>query len=513
MRHAIKTLLALVAIFALLIPSAHAEQVAHTVAPGATGGMESLKYVILALALAGVLPLAAWIRRYPSIAPNVWMLMGPLAFVQSAVPHLNIAIVSWAEWPGFVKGFEFSALDLIVLALYLGLPHTRRPLPFHYSMLLYFIAVILSSFQAQEPIAALFYPWQLARMYLVYVVVAKSCADERFVPALLTGVAIAFCFEACVMTWQRFALGALQAAGTFGHQNLVGLLSHFVAFPFFALLLSGRRSVLTLATLLACVIIVVLTASRATIGLAGLGYIILFLLSVLHRPTQWKAIIGLSGAIAISVLALAAESSLERRFQVAPQGNYDERVAFEMAATSILADHPMGIGANNYAFFATTEGYSRQAHVATVDLALSPHVHNAYLLTGAETGYFGLVAFMLLLLRPLTTALLCGWQNRKDRRGELLLGLGVGLLVAYIHAYFEWVFLTYEVQYILAMTLGMVAGLAQELGYWKRSNVRGNLPYAFGGLRYRKTFIRPRLLQNEIVKGPRPPSHGMIDKS
>jgi O-antigen ligase len=153
----------------------------------------------------------------------------------------------------------------------------------------------------------------------------------------------------------------------------------------------------------------------------------------------------------------------------------------------------MGIGANNYAFFATTEGYSRQAHVASVDLSLSPHVHNAYLLTAAETGYFGLVAFLLLLLRPLTTALLCSWQNRKDRRGELLLGLGVALLIAYIHAYFEWVFLIYELQYILAIIIGMVAGLAQELGYWRHGTVRGNRPYASGGLVRRKNSVSPQI--------------------
>jgi len=499
-RYTVKVLLTAVVTFALQTVSAYAAKIVHSPAPD-TSDLKELKYVILAIALAGVLPLAAWIRRHPSIAPKLWMLMGMLPFAQTAVPHLYIALFSWAEWPGYVKGFEFSALDLIALALYISLPRARNSLPFTFSMGLYFLAVILSTFQAEEPTAALFYPWQLFRVYLVYAVVSKSCADARFVPALLNGMGIGLCLEACVVIWQRFALGGvLQPTGTFGHQNLLGLVSHFTMFPFFALLLTGSRNALTFATLLAGAIIVILGASRGAIASAGLGYVILFTLSVLRRPTQWKAVLGVAGAAVMVLLALVAESSLERRFAAAPIGQYDEREAFKLAATRIIEDHPMGVGANNYAFVATTEGYSRQANVASLDPALSPHVHNAYLLTAAETGYFGLFAFLLLLLRPLTVAFLCGWQNRKDRRGELLLGLGVALLIVYIHSFFEWVFMLLEVQYMLAMTVGMVAGLAQQLGYWRRSTVRGK--HAFGGLTRQKSFIGSQIRK---VPLPEPP--------
>ena len=76
---------------------------------------------------------------------------------------------------------------------------------------------------------------------------------------------------------------------------------------------------------------------------------------------------------------------------------------------------------------------------------------------------------MLLLLQPLVAAFVCGWRNRGDRRGDLLLGLGVALLTVYIHAYFEWIFFTTYVQYMFAITAGLIAGLAQQLGYWRRA--------------------------------------------
>jgi hypothetical protein len=84
----------------------------------------------------------------------------------------------------------------------------------------------------------------------------------------------------------------------------------------------------------------------------------------------------------------------------------------------------------------------------------------------AETGYVGLITFVLFLLRPMMVAFLCGLRHRGDPRGDLLLGLGVALLVVYVHSFFEWIFVTFHAQYMLAMEFGLVAGLAQQLGYW-----------------------------------------------
>ena len=114
------------------------------------------------------------------------------------------------------------------------------------------------------------------------------------------------------------------------------------------------------------------------------------------------------------------------------------------------------------------QGYEQKAGV-------DPHargvmVHNVYLLVASETGWFGLITFVLLLLRPPIVAIMCGWRHRGDSRGDLLLGCGVGLLIVYIHSYFEWILLLSETQYIFAITIGLVAGLVQQLGYWPRSS-------------------------------------------
>ena len=252
-----------------------------------------MKWLGLILVLAAIAPLTGWLRRNPDAIPKVMMLMGFLPWILGSY-HLSMAFISWTEWPGFVKGSEFSILDALALAVYFGLPGSHFPIPFRISMILYFVAVLFSVFLAREPIAALFYPWQLMRVYLVYAAVTRACAvDPRAVPALMKGMSFGLFIEAGVTLWQRFALGEIQTAGTEVHQNGLGMISHFVVFPFFSLLLTKHDGWLPKATTPAGIVVQLLTTSRATVGLAGFGYAVVFLLSAMRRWTFRKGLIML----------------------------------------------------------------------------------------------------------------------------------------------------------------------------------------------------------------------------
>jgi O-antigen ligase len=431
-----------------------------------------VKWVGLIAVLAAILPVSVWLRRNPSHTPKAWMLMGFLPF--GLIPfHLFVAPISWAGWEGYVQGVEVSVLDTLAVTLYLTLPGARNPIPFRLSMALYFMAVLLSVFQAGAPVGALFYLWQLARMFLIYAVVTRGVfADPRVAPALMTGLAAGLFMEGGIVVWQRFGLGLLQTPGTFFSQNILGLVSHLVVFPFFALLLAGTRGWLPAGVAVAGVLVEVLTTSRATVGLAGFGYATVFVLSALRQWTSRKLLVLSVGAVAVAALTPLALSAFERRLQVLDSEtyqNYDEREAFKAAAAMILADHPMGVGANNYVIAANIGGYNQRAGVAPVNGSEAAHVHNIYWLVAAETGYLGLVTFVFLLLCPLTVALRCGWRYRGDKRGDLLLGIGVAMLLVYLHSFFEWNFIGFEPQYVFALQMGLVAGLAQQLGYWRQS--------------------------------------------
>jgi hypothetical protein len=423
-----------------------------------------VKWVIFAVALVAIFPFSQWLRRNPGEAPKVWMCLGFLPFGLTALPALNISVISWPEWPGYVKGLQFSALDACTLAIYLALPRSKHALPFRVSMGLYFAAVVFSIFQAQAPEAAVFYAWQLARMFLLYAVVVKACVDERVPSAILTGMAIGLCIQAVAVIWQRFGLGVIQATGTFGHQNSLGLASHFAVFPLFALLLAGQQGWQSIIVPAAGAIVAVLTASRATLGLNAAGLFLVFSFSAMRRWSSRKAKVMLLGAAVVVGLTPIALSSYEHRFAAVPLSeDYDERAAFERAASMVLSDHPLGIGANNYVVAANTGGYMDRAGVTWTSRSTS--VHNAYWLTAAELGYFGLFAYIALLARLTTMAFAAGWRNRNDPRGDLLLGLGVSMLMMSIHSYFEWIIFVAPIQYLFALNAGLIGGLVSQPAY------------------------------------------------
>src|SRR5262249_17414353 len=134
----------------------------------------------------------------------------------------------------------------------------------------YFAMVVLSAFQAWYPKLSLFYPWQLARMFLVYATVTRGCVDLKVTQAIMTGLGAGVLMESGLVIWQRSVLGMVQAGGT-SHQNLLGVMLHLVVLPYFALLVGGRRGIVSTATVVAGIVAVISTASRATIGLEGFG--------------------------------------------------------------------------------------------------------------------------------------------------------------------------------------------------------------------------------------------------
>ena len=305
-------------------------------------------------------------------------------------------------------------------------------------------------------------------------------------------MAIGLFLQVPVMLWQKFVLHVLQANGTYDAQNILGLNSHFIVLPMFALFLTRQRGwLLPGMVVLAGVVVELLTASRATIGLAACAFAGLFMLSALRHWTSRKASIALIGAAAIAVVAPFAFSSVQQRGSAEIESSDIERDAFKAVATAMILRHPFGVGANNYVVIANVEGFNAAANVPWE--GWHAFVHNVYLLVAAETGYFGLFAFLFLLIRPMIVAFLCGWRSPRDPRGDLLLGLGVALLTVYIHSLFEWVLISDLSQYVLAIDIGMVAGIAEQLGYWRQPYPR-HVPYRAGTLSFKpmKNIGTPR---------------------
>jgi O-antigen ligase len=368
------------------------------------------------------------------------------------------------------------------------------------------LAALLSVAQSAVPLGSVFYSFQLLRTYILIVAVAKVAHDPRVLRWIALGLATGIIYQATFTVWQK-ANGAFQAAGTMGHQNLLGLMSHFVTFPLIAMLLGGMRSRLLMLGVAASLIVVALGASRGAIGFTAIGIALLLVLSLVRNTTPHKLrMVGLAAVVFVLISPLMVTAIQNRMGQHgAEEGNDKERLAFERAAKAMWTDHPMGVGANQYVVVANTQGYSQRAGVAWNSTSRAANVHNAYLLVAAETGWIGLITFIVMLGSIIWSGFRFAFQDRHDPRGEVVLGCTVAVFMTSVHNFYEWIFVIYQAQYTFAVSVGIIVGMIWNRALERRrprqpipnptedfeTSVAGSLGSTMGGQAHRAEHGAP----------------------
>ena len=133
------------------------------------------------------------------------------------------------------------------------------------------------------------------------------------------------------------------------------------------------------------------------------------------------------------------------------------------AARMIIADHPLGVGPNQYLFVANLGGYSERAGVAWNYANRSAPVHNSYLLVWAELGLVGLIGLLTMIFSVVVVGLKAMRRLVWDERSELMIGTLATVIVVSVHIAFEWLFITNYVHYLLAMNVGALVGITASL--------------------------------------------------
>ncbi len=435
-----------------------------------------MKWVALLVFILVGIGFALAIRKNQRAVFIAAFLLGFLPFV--LLPwHLFIAPYSIASWSGYVKGWEVSLIDAIAVACLISIPRKRSSLPFKYIFLTYIASAALSVFFAPYFTIALSYPIQLARIFLVFAAVARIVETPLGLKAVLQGLFVGLAYQAVAAIWAKMG-GAVQTGGSFGHQNMLGFAAHMVFIPALGLLLSGQWTRWALLGLVSGTIVIIVTASRGTLAFAALGLMFTYLLSVISKWSTRKGMIGLASLTAVIVSIPVIQASFGQRFELRGDSftqEDQEREAFKRAARMMIADHPFGVGANHYVLIANTQGYSQRAGVAWNTGSRATSVHNTFLLVWAETGIFGLIAVAVLLVTTVATSIAWAFKTRQALPSNMLFGLGGGFLAIFSHAFFEWVFVTYNVQYVFAVSLGLAAGLITQARLNARASMEVNL--------------------------------------
>lgn len=419
-----------------------------------------MRFIAIAFLLLAYPALVALLRTNRQARDWAYFFLGVLPFTIAAW-NLDAALVNWAAWPGYAKGMVITMEDSIALAIITTHRHPRGLPPLFGWLGAYIAAVALSIFFAGQPTAAMFYVFQLLRFGVLMLAIAKITADPRALLWLGMGLSGGMIYEAVVCIQQKMG-GAFQTHGTLAHPNQLGMMAHFVILPILGMLLSGYRSKVLMLGVAASLIVVVLAASRATIGFVGIGVGLLLILSMRRQATAHKKRIITFAVLTMLVATPFLLNSINNRLgQLYQQDSgYDERAAFERAAEMMWADHPMGVGANNYVIV-SNGGYSARAGVAWTSGSRGANVHNTYLLVAAETGWIGLFTYCALVIAVFVSGWRFSFGNRDDPRGDIALGSTIAVLMMALHSRYEWITLTYHVQYTIAISFGIIVGMVR----------------------------------------------------
>lgn len=436
-----------------------------------------MKWLVVGVGIALAYPLGRWLRRTPRGLEWTTSALALLPFLSGAHEYFALNPISYETYRGDANGLEVTIVDIVALTLWVALPKARRPMPYRAVCLAYLGIATATALWAPVPVFTLLSAWRLLRGFFVLAVVARACETPRLGRAIVNGLATGILVSCVEALYQRYGLHVHQCAAFFPHQNGLGMAVNLV-FPIaLAVLLGGQGRALAVATLLAALVATILTLSRGSLALFGVAMTLVFVGSFLRGLTMRKLKIGIGAAVVVLGLVGYSLGTLVQRFETAPRSSVEGRELFVQAAMAMLAEHPMGVGLNQYSHVLEHGGYADRFHFDAIDRG--GVAHHVYWLTAAETGWLGIAAFLVMLGAPLLTAARASWRNRQDIRADVVFGAGIGLVAFHLQGLGEWGARTVELTYLYWTLVGLIATLSAQVdpaGPRHAARLRGSPP-------------------------------------
>jgi putative inorganic carbon (hco3(-)) transporter len=443
-------------------------------------GGQRWSVVLLAGGLGGALVLAAtqaslaWTAVAASFAVGLACLaiIGQvrrplLAVLVFTVPlHLEKVFLRYPGHLGGPSGAVIHATDVVLLVLVclwfcqIVLGHRRLHFFPGVSLpaLLLILISLVSALNAPDPLLSSFQLFEYAKNFVLYLYVANCVLDESDARWVLAGLICAVAFQSSLGMYQALmqhplglqflgepstsaALGVdgyngVRPRGTLAHANSLAMYLGMTLPVIMAVFLAsghGKLKALAGGVVGPGLIALVYTLSRG--GWMGIMLSLLTLLALYpkgHASARFLRLLGGVLVLLIGVVTLnqITGGDINQRLTRDDRGAAEARVPLMRGAFAIIADHPLlGTGTNNYAV--AIQQYDPAGGLGTLAGGGNPVgiVHNSFLLVAAETGLFGLAAFVWLLMA-------LGWRGVGFLRGRqlsLASALTIGLLASGLH--------------------------------------------------------------------------------
>jgi O-Antigen ligase len=417
-----------------------------------------VKLAALGVALSLLVPgMATAALLFPRVRGYLLSLMIFLTVLGS---HGSLNLFSRELYRGPDRGFEFTAADLmcwaLIVAMVVRFPRRIEWFPRNsWLLLLFFLNACLLAAVAAEPLFTAFSLWKCLRIFCLYwctVNCLRLDTHRRYVWLGYAGAALvlsALAFE------QKYLLGIYRVNGPFDHSNTIPLYANMLLPVLLIWGLCDRelplwKSGLSIALSLGLLFAVICTFSRAGIAFAAGCFLCAVVWANVRSSTPRVRVTTLLLGLLMAGALIRVAGPILIRIQTAPKASEMARDEFNYAAQLMLRDHPFGVGLNNFSYVLTNQTQYRQHFEAMKNEEQAGVCHHIYWLTVAETGYIGLILYLLLIVRLCWSALRGAWRN-KSIHGTLLFGVFLGFGALQASGFYEWAFRLTPVMQLFAI--------------------------------------------------------------
>jgi hypothetical protein len=418
--------------------------------------MLTIDYIKLGLGMLsylGVAPLIGWMASDSRKAQR-W-LFGLLIFMTSwHINKLTLMVHSIEEYRGATKGFELSVLDVVAGALLIAAG--RRPdrmwrwIPPGTLLYLFYVAMsYISVFAAPNPLYVNMAAWRFLEQIVIFVAAYNYLREEEDLRVVLRAVAATLCFQAVVVLKMKYVNHIYQVYGWFEHQNALAMWAYLCGLPLLATALGPcRRRDLPwcLMGYGASAVIVEAALARASLLAFILGTALVVAFSWRDRLTVRRVAIPAVLAIVAAVGLLFTLPTLIHRFGESRNKESSElREMLVKSSKLMLADSSIGIGWNNFAivinkpyrYGAPIDEWTESRGMRVNESEAKPQPESHYWLLLAETGYPGLLSYLLFIGITTWWCLRAARQWKGTLAGAFLAGLVIALIITYAHSTVE----------------------------------------------------------------------------
>lgn len=429
--------------------------------------------------LVGVPTVLLTLFAYPNLRRPLLALM---AFSTCHIKKPFYMEVFFVSYRGVDRGFGVTVADLLFFGFFLWIilgGSKDKIVWWPYNTILWqcLIAVsVLSLINSPVAYYGLFTLHKLFRGYLLFWVTVNLVRDRDDLNAVVSGVMAAVVFQTGVVIWDKYVTHKVvnRSVGSFPHPNSLAMYVDLIVPMILAVFLASgfsksrnKWAVLAIGGGLVCV---VFTKSRASLAIAGAALAGVTCLSILLKPSGKKIAVAFVGFLLVDLMGVVAAPKIIERFQKAPEASELTRVYFNNAARAMADDRLFGFGLNSYSWtLANTDYYwyvyaeeretlkdedeFRDSKMGQSRLGTAHHI---YYLFAAETGWPGMVVFIMFIGRYYIHNLVLLFRERDEYRQAILLGLLIGFSTLHLQGLLEWIFRQTQVFYLFCLLSGLM---------------------------------------------------------